>query len=61
MKYSVEVKEINYGTVVVDVSSPEEAQQKAEAAYSMGRTVWSSGEYEFSDAKRIPDRSRDAR
>lgn len=61
MKYSVEVKEINYGTVVVEASSSEEAQQKAEAAYSMGRTVWSSGEYEFNDAKRIPDRSRDAR
>ena len=61
MKYTVEVKEINYGTIVVDAQSPEEAQEKAEAGYTMGHTVWSSGEYELSDPKRVPDRSRDAR
>lgn len=61
MKYSVEVKEINYGTVVVDALSPEDAKIKADAAYTMGNTVWKSGEYEFSDIRRVPDRSRDAR
>ena len=61
MKYTVEVKEINYGTIVVDAKSPEEAQEKAEAGYTMGNTVWSSGEYELSDPKHVPDRSRDAR
>lgn len=61
MKYSVEVKEINYGTVVVDAKSPEDAKAKADAAHTMGNTVWKSGEYELSDVKRVPDRSRDAR
>ncbi len=61
MKYTVEVKEINYGTIVVDAKSPEEAQEKAEASYTMGNTVWSSGEYKLSEAKRIPDRNRDSR
>lgn len=61
MKYSVEVKEINYGTIVVDASSPEEAKAKADAGYTMGNTIWKSGEYELSDVKRVPDRSRDAR
>jgi len=61
MKYSVEVKEINYGTIVVDANSPEDAKIKADAAYSLGNTVWQSGEYEISDIKRVPDRSRDAR
>ena len=61
MKFSVDVKEINYGTIVVDAKSPEEAIEKAEAGYTMGNTVWQSGEYELSDAKRVPDRSRDAR
>lgn len=61
MKYSVEVKEINYGTIVVDASSPEEAKVKADAGYTMGNTIWKSGEYELSDVKRVPDRSRDAR
>ena len=61
MKYSVEVKEINYGTIVVDAKSPEDAKINADAAYSLGNTVWQSGEYELSDIKRVPDRSRDAR
>lgn len=61
MKYSVEVKEINYGTIVVDASSSEEAKAKADAGYTMGNTIWKSGEYELSDVKRVPDRSRDAR
>ena len=61
MKYSFDVKEINYGTVVVDAKSPEEAKAKAVAAYTMGNTIWQSGELVFSNMKRVPDRSRDAR
>lgn len=60
MKYFVEVKAINYGTIIADANSPEEAQEKAETSYTIGNTVWSSGEYEFSEPKRVPDRSRDA-
>lgn len=61
MKFMVQVKEINYGSIIVEASSPEEALSKGEADYSKGNTVWDSGEYEISDAKRLPDRSRDAR
>ncbi len=61
MKFMVQVKEINYGVIEVEASSPEEALSKAEAGYSMGNTVWDSGEYELSDAKRVPRRDRDAR
>lgn len=61
MKYKVDIKEINYGTIVVDAGSPEEALEIAEAKYSFGDTVWHSGEYEVSDARRLPDRSHDAR
>ena len=61
MRYNVEVKEINYGTVQVEANSPEEAIAKAEAAYSMGNTLWQSGEYEFSNARWVRNRSRDAR
>ena len=61
MKYSFDVKEINYGTIVVDAKTPEEAKAKADAAYTMGNTIWQSGEYELSNMKRVPDRSRDAR
>jgi len=59
MKYTVSVKETNYGTIVVDAESPEEAIGKAETDYSMGNTVWGSGEYELSDAKRVKERTRD--
>ena len=61
MKYSVEVKEINYGSIIVNAKSPEDALEKAEANYNMVNAVWHSGEYELSDPKRVPDRSRDAR
>ncbi len=61
MKYLVDVKEINYGVIEVEAASPEEALSRAEAGYAMGRTVWSSGEYELSDAKRVPRRDRGER
>ena len=32
MKFSVDVKEINYGTIVVDAKTPEEAIEKAYVA-----------------------------
>ena len=31
MKYTVKVKEINYGTIEVEATSPEDAIEKAEA------------------------------
>ena len=61
MKYTVKVKETNYGTIEVEASSPEEALEKAEAHYTMGNTVWDCGDYALTDAKRIPNRDRDCR
>lgn len=59
MKYTISVKETNYGTIEVDADSPEEVIKKAETAYSVGNTIWGSGEYELSDAKRVKERTRD--
>lgn len=59
MKYSVDVKEISYGTIVVDAESPEEAIEKAEGIYHMGNTIWQAGEYELSDPKQIPGQGYD--
>lgn len=59
MKYRFDVKEINYGTIEVEANSLEEAQNKAEAGYTMGNTVWSSGEYEISDPRQVRDRKMD--
>lgn len=62
MKYIIEVKEINSGCIEVEAASEQEAYEKAEAAYSMGETVWEQGEYELSNAKPVRARSRgDAR
>lgn len=47
MKYLCHVKEISYGTIEVEADSRQEAQDKAEAQYQLGNTVWSSGEYEI--------------
>ena len=47
MKYVCNVKEISYGTIEVEAENRQEAQNKAEAQYQNGNTVWSSGEYEI--------------
>ena len=58
MKYTVKVKEVNYGAVEVDAVSAEEALAKAEAEYISGNTVWDCGDYELTDAKRVPERAK---
>ena len=47
MKYICNVKEISYGTIEVEANSRQEAQDKAEAQYQNGNTIWTSGEYEI--------------
>lgn len=61
MKYTVKVKEVNYGTIEVEATSPEDALGKAETQYTMGNAHWDCGDYELSDAKLAPKRDRDAR
>ena len=48
MKYLCNVKEISYGVIEVEADSRQEAQDKAEAQYQLGNTIWDSGEYEIS-------------
>ena len=54
MKYRVQVKEINYGSVIVDADSPEEALEKAKYPYAMGDIIWNRGEHELSNAEELP-------
>lgn len=54
MKYRVQVKEINYGSVIVNADSPEEALEEAKYPYAMGDIIWSSGEHELSNAEELP-------
>ena len=54
MKYRVQVKEINYGSVIVDADSPEEALEKAKHPYAMGDIIWNRGEHELSNAEELP-------
>lgn len=62
MKYHIDVKEINYGCIEIEASSEEEAYEKAEAAYTMGQTVWDQGEYVLNNIRPVKDRNRgDAR
>lgn len=62
MKYLIDVKEINYGCIEVEANSKEEAYEKAEADYTLGRTVWDQGEYELSGIRPVKVRDRgDAR
>ena len=55
MKYRVQVKEINYGSVIVDADSPEEALEIAKYPYNMGDIIWSSGEHELSNPEKHPN------
>ena len=62
MKYTFEVKEISYGMIEVEANSMEEAEIVADKQYSMGNTVWKSGEYEITaEEKQPPMRTGDAR
>ena len=57
MKFVCNVKEISYGTIVVEADSAKEAQDKAEAQYQLGNTIWSDGEYEI-EAEEVKERER---
>ena len=57
MKFICNVKEISYGTIEVEANSPKEAQDKAEAEYMNGNTIWSSGEYEI-EAEEVKEKEK---
>lgn len=59
MKFICNVKEISYGTIEVEADDPKEAQNKAEAEYMRGNTIWSSGEYEI-EAEEVREKEKTA-
>lgn len=54
MKYVFDVKEISYGCIEVEAETKEQAKEMADEQYSMGNTVWKSGEYELTSETRQP-------
>lgn len=56
MKYCVSLKEISYGSVVVEAKSKEEAAEKAEQAYYEGSVFWKDSSIETEAIRREPDR-----
>ena len=60
MKYMVSMEEINFGGVVVEASSAEEAREKAEQEYENGNVFWKNTGKEITSVQREKDRG-DAR
>ena len=58
MRYTVSVKETNYGTIKVEAVSEEDALRKAETEYVMGNTVWNRGEHKLENAECTLERKR---
>lgn len=56
MKYRVSMKEVSYGSVVVEAKSKEEAIQKAEQEYDAGHVFWKDSSIETEAVRREPDR-----
>lgn len=60
MKYLVAFKEVNYGSIMVNANSVEEAQELAEEQYYNGNVFWKDTDLEMTCIKQEPDRG-DAR
>ena len=60
MKYTIQIKETSYGTVTVEASSPQEAEDKAEQAYYDGNACWQDSEMEVIQTTPVRERG-DAR
>lgn len=54
MKYTVHVKDISYGVIEVEAENEDQAKEIADQQYSMGNTIWQSGEYELEVEERTP-------
>ena len=62
MKYIVKVKDISYGVIEVEAENEDQAKELADRQYSMGNTIWQSGEYELEvEERKSPARAGDAR
>ena len=60
MKYTVQIKEISYGSVTVEASNQQEAEEKAEQAYYDGNAYWKNSEMEITQTTPVRERG-DAR
>ena len=60
MKYTIQIKETSYGTVTVEASSPQEAEELAEQAYYDGNTHWKNSDMEITPNTPVRERG-DAR
>ena len=47
MKYTIQIKETSCGTVTVEASSPQEAEELAEQAYYTGEINWKESDMEI--------------
>lgn len=56
MKYKVRLKEVRYGSVTVQASSPEDAKLKAEYEYAHDRTRWVDSNVEFRGVEKAAER-----
>lgn len=56
MKYLVSVKEINYGAVEVEASSPDDAKEKAEQEYYNGNVYWKDTDLDYPSVRKEQDR-----
>ena len=52
MKYRVNVKEISYGSVVVEADNEDEAYDKAYDAYGEGRVWWGDSDFQIMDVEK---------
>ena len=60
MKYTIQIIETSYGTVTVEASSPQEAEDKVEQAYYDGNTCWQDSAMEVLQTSPVRERG-DAR
>jgi hypothetical protein len=56
VKYLVSVKEINYGAVEIEASSPDDAKEKAEQEYYNGNVYWKDTDLDYPSVRKEQDR-----
>lgn len=62
MKYLIHVKDVSYGVIEVEAENEDQAKELADLQYSMGNTIWQSGEYELEvEERKSPTRAGEAR
>ena len=55
MKYEVYVKEVSYGTIVVEAENEDQAWDKATEAYGEGKTSWGKLDFDIKDIHQVEE------